>query len=84
MKDYIPVITHNDHKFNLRTHRYRMISLSVNGCAHELYKFLFFGGTTGISCKNKIRKENFQMCLSLSFNNYKIGFKIRITSPLQT
>ena len=34
---------------------------------------------TGIS-----RKENFQMCLSLSFHNYKIVFKVRISSPLQT
>ena len=35
---------------------------------------------TGMSCKEKIRKENFQMFLSLSFNNYKIVFKVRIFS----
>ena len=39
---------------------------------------------TGISRKEKLCKENFQMCLSLSFHNYKIVFKVRISSPLQT
>ena len=38
---------------------------------------------TKISCKKKIRKGNFQMCLSLSFYNYRIVFKVRISSPLQ-
>ena len=28
-----------------------------------------------ISCKEKIRKENFQMCLSLSFQNLKMFLK---------
>ena len=32
---------------------------------------------TGISCKEKIRKENFQTCLSLIFHNYKIIYKVR-------
>ena len=39
---------------------------------------------TGISCKENIRKENFQMRLSLSFHNNKIVFKVQIFSPLQT
>ena len=26
---------------------------------------------TGISCKEKVRKENFQMCLSLIFHNFQ-------------
>ena len=39
---------------------------------------------TGISCKEKICIANFQMGLSLSFNNYKIVFKVRISSPLLT
>ena len=33
-------------------------------------------------CKEKIRKENVQMCLSLSFQKFKILFKDRISSPL--
>ena len=37
---------------------------------------------TGISCKEKNRKENFQMCLSFSFHSY--FFKARISSSLQT
>ena len=41
-------------------------------------------GGTGISCKEKNRKENFKMNVSLSFHNYKIVFKVRISSPLQT
>ena len=31
-----------------------------------------------------ISQENFQMCLSFSFYNYKIVFKVRISYPLQT
>ena len=37
-----------------------------------------------MSCKEKIRKENFQICLSLSFHYNKIEIKVRISSPLQT
>ena len=40
-------------------------------------KCLIYG--TGISCK-----QIFQMCLSLTFHIYKIVFKVRISSPLQT
>ena len=50
-------------------------------------KFMYGKGCkkgTGISRIEKLRKENFQMCLSLSFHNYKIDFKVRISSPLQT
>ena len=32
--------------------------------------------------QGKICKENFKMCLSLSFHNYKIVFKVRISSPI--
>ena len=39
---------------------------------------------TGKSCKEKTRKEIFQMSLSLIFHNYKIVFKDRINAPLQT
>ena len=40
---------------------------------------------TGISRKEKLRKENYQMSsLSPSFHNYKIVVKVRISSPLQT
>ena len=39
---------------------------------------------TGISHKEKLRKKKFQMCLYLSFYNYKIVFKVGISSPLQT
>ena len=47
---------------------------------HPLKVSKIFG--TGISCKEKIRKEHFQICLSLSFYIYKIVFKVRISSPL--
>ena len=45
---------------------------------------MFFPPGTGISCKEKTCKEIFQMCLSLSFHNYKFVFKVRISSPPQT
>ena len=41
-------------------------------------------GGTGISCKEKICKKIFKMCVSLSFHNNKIVFKVRISSHLQT
>ena len=41
------------------------------------YLYALFG--TVISCK-----ENFKMCLSLSFHNNKIVFKARFSSPFQT
>ena len=52
----------------------------------ETFTFVYrvFINSTGISCKEKIRKDNFQMCLSLSFHDYKIVFKDRISTPLKT
>ena len=38
---------------------------------------------TGIACKEKNRRESFQMCLSLSLHNYKVVLKVRISFILK-
>ena len=47
-------------------------------CIYQFNSYVYILGT-GIS-----RKKKFQMFLYLSFHNYKIVFKVRISSPLQT
>ena len=65
---------------------FKVISKQIN-YGLSLFKILkseLISLGTGKSCKEKTHKENFQMCLSLIFYNYKFVFKVRISSPLQT
>ena len=55
--------------------RFTNVNVTLIVCSFNIHQVLI--GT------RIFRKEKFQMCLSLSFHNYQMFFKVRNSSPLQ-
>ena len=59
-----------------------IVSKLIKNDTYELTKNMW--RKNSVIFRKKVSKKIFQMCLSLSFHNYKIVFNVQISSALQT